>query len=253
MGTPVIYFGDVVHRRLRPARHGFRHGVYFLRFCLGREGELRRAALSRNRWNLFSFHDADHGARDGSPLEPWARALLARHGAACADGEIHLQTFPRVLGYVFNPVSFWLCHDRAGRLRAVIAEVNNTFGEHHNYLITHPDRRPIVAGDWLEARKVFHVSPFCEVTGRYRFRFVDAADRSLFRIEYFDDEGLLLSTAISGRARPLGAMALARAFLAYPWMTLGVIFRIHYHALRLAWKRVPFFAKPMPPSQETTQ
>jgi DUF1365 family protein len=248
-----LYTGEVMHRRLAAAAHGFRYGVFFLRLRIDAPPGRLPALLSRNRWNLFSFHDADYGPRDGSALEPWLRGLLGGNGLACADGAIWLQTFPRVLGYVFNPVSFWLCHDRSGALRAVVAEVSNTFGERHNYLIAHPDTRPIMADDWLTARKVFHVSPFFPVRGQYRFRFGETAGRCCFRIDYCDEGGVQLMTSISGTGAPLTTRALARAFVRYPWMTVGVMLRIHYHALRLWLKRVPFFTKPLPPADETTR
>jgi DUF1365 family protein len=248
-----LYFGDVLHRRLAPALHAFRYGVFFMRLRIDGAPPAFPALCSRNGWNLFGFNDADHGPRDGSALEPWIRELLASHGLACADGAIWLQSFPRVLGYVFNPVSFWLCHDRSGALRAVLAEVSNTFGERHNYLVSHADARPIRAGDWLTARKVFHVSPFFPVTGEYRFRFADHAGRCVFRIDYDDGQGHQLTTSVSGVAQPATTGALLRAFFRYPWMTLGVMLRIHYHALRLWLKRVPFFSKPPAPAEDTTR
>ncbi len=248
-----LYCGEVLHRRLAPARHAFRYGVFFLRLRIDGPPPGFPALCSRNRWNLCSFYDADHGPRDGSPLEPWIRNILTRHGLDCADGAIWLQAFPRVLGYVFNPISFWLCHDRAGALRAVLAEVSNTFGERHNYLVSHADARPIAAGDWLTARKVFHVSPFFPVTGEYRFRFADHSERCAFRIDYDDGQGHSLLTSVSGAARPLSTATMARALIRYPWMTLGVVLRIHYQALRLWLKRVPFFPKPVPPAEDTTR
>ena len=248
----LLYHGTVLHRRLAPVAHAFRYGVFYLRVRVDQLPQRWPWLFSHNRWNLFSFHDADHGPRDGSSLLPWIRSLLVRHGLESADGAVWLQTFPRVLGYVFNPVSFWLCHDRAGRLRAVLAEVSNTFGERHNYLVAHPDGRPIAPGDWLTAHKVFHVSPFFPVSGQYRFRFNDAAVHCNFRIDYSTAEGEQLMTAIGGSASILGSAGLAWAFFRYPWMTLGVILRIHYQALRLWLKRVPFHSKPQPPAEETT-
>jgi DUF1365 family protein len=248
-----LYFGEVMHSRLRPRHNRFRYPVFFLRFPLSRMDGLRAPLLGLDRWNLVSVHRRDHGARDGSDLEAWVRTLLRAEGLDRADGEIWLQAFPRVLGYVFNPVSFWLCHDRAGGLRAVLCEVSNTFGERHNYLLAHPDQRCIEPGDWLSARKVFHVSPFCEVRGSYRFQFVLGGQQSSVRIDYHDGDRMLLVTAVRGRPVPLTTRALVRAFVVYPWMTLAVIARIHWQALKLWRKGVPFFRKPLPPVHETTR
>ena len=115
-----LYFGGVMHARLRPRRNAFRYRVFFLRLPLSRLAEAKNSLFSINRWNLFSFHFSDHGARDGTDPELWIRQLLDREGVDRADGEVVLQTFPRVLGYVFNPVSFWFCHDRSGGLRAIL-------------------------------------------------------------------------------------------------------------------------------------
>lgn len=250
---PQLFHGEVLHARLRPLRNAFRYRVFFLRFALSDLGRIGNAVFSINRWNLFSFHFHDHGARDGSHPECWIRALLAQEGLNEVDGEVWLQAFPRMLGYVFNPVSFWLCHDRSGALRAVVCEVNNTFGEHHHYLLAHPDRRTILQSDIMKADKVFHVSPFCDVSGEYRFQFNVEEASTHIRIDYDDPDGKLLLTAISGKGSMLSAAALMRTFALYPWMTLVVIGRIHLQALRLWIKRVPWFAKPPVPPQELTR
>jgi len=251
--TPAIYFGGVMHARLRPRRNTFRYRVFFMRLPLSGLQDVQSALFSVNRWNLFSFHYRDHGARDGSPPEPWIRALLMREGITAADGEIVLQMFPRVLGYVFNPVSFWLCHDRDGGLRAIVCEVNNTFGEHHNYLLVNPDGAVIAANDILETRKVFHVSPFCEVSGKYAFRFRTEYPSCHVAIDYSDRQGRLLMTAIWGHAAAFNVGGLLKAFLLYPWMTLGVMVRIHWQALKLWIRGVRYIPKPLPPQQETTR
>ena len=249
-----IVHGEVGHTRHRPVVNAFAYPAFCLRIPLSRIAALEGGGIAYNRHGLVSFHDRDHGPGDGSSLESWMRALLEAEGVR-ADGEVLLYAFPRMLGYVFNPVSFWVCHDRDGAVRAVLCEVCNTFGERHNYLLAHDDGRPLVSGETLNARKVFHVSPFCEVAGRYTFRFHFGADRWLARIDYYDDESAtpLLATHVSGGIAPLAASS-ARALLArYRWFTLGVIARIHWQALRLWVRRGPFFRKPAPPQRLTTR
>ena len=240
-----ICFGRVLHHRLQPTPHRFRYPVYFLRLPMHRLATVAVAGFSVNRFNLLSFHEADHG--DGGDALAWARGLLARHGIE-ADGEIWLTTFPRVLGYAFKPVSFWHCHARDGRLCAVLAEVNNTFGEHHVYLLRVAD-----PGAALQAEKVFHVSPFLAVRGRYRFTFGVGTERFRARVDYAADGGETLRTAWWGDGEPLTTRACLRAFFLYPLMTWNVILRIHLQALRLFLKRIPFHRKPSAPLNEVTE
>jgi len=249
----------VRHSRLRPAQHAFRYGAFFVRLPVRamQDEQIRIPGLARNRFGVFAINDADHG--DGRPLLEWIDGVLRAEGIDDADGEVWLHTFPRVLGYVFNPISFWLAHRRDGALRAVVCEVNNTFGERHFYLLAQEDRQPITYGATLSARKVFHVSPFCAVKGDYRFRFLvtDGRDggrpRFLARIDVDDEDGPLLVTSLAGALEPLSVARLARAFVAYPAFTLGVIVRIHWQALRLWLKRVPHFIKPTPPTADLSR
>ena len=250
---PAVCFGAVMHERHVQAHNRFVYPTAFLRLPLSSLDTLRAPLLGIERASVFSFRNRDHGARDGSPLLPWIQALLRGQGLAeICDGEIVLQTMPRIFGFVFNPVSFWFCHDRAGALRVVLAEVSNTFGERHNYLVHHPDQRPIVSGDELRATKCFHVSPFFPVRGEYLFRFEQRGAVHAVSIDLWDGDELQLSTRLSGRAQALDGRAMRKWLARQPFMTLGVVARIHWQALRLALRRVSFFRKPPPPIEETT-
>lgn len=248
--APAVCMGAVMHERTRPVHNRFIYPLATLRIPLSRLDGLRVPLLGVDRPGLFSLQSRDHGARNGAPLLPWIRDLLARHGLVEADGEVVLQTMPRMFGFLFNPVSFWFCHDRQGGLRAVLAEVSNTFGEHYNYLVAHPDHRPITAGDELTACKVFHVSPFFPVRGEYRFRFARQGGVVSTAIDYWEGGHCQLATRLSGREQPLSGRALLAWLGRLPLMSFGVVARIHWQALRLAVRRVPFFRKPHPPTEE---
>jgi len=253
-GIAIIH-GEVSHARRRPVANAFTYPAFCLRVPLSRLAELPAGGVRWNRPGALSFHDRDHGPRDGSPLLPWVRRLLAGEGIA-ADGEVVLYTFPRMLGYVFNPVSFWLCHDARGQVRAVLCEVCNTFGERHNYLLAHPDGRPIAPGETLRAHKTFHVSPFCAVRGHYTFRFFFGERRWLARIDYYDDPDNsvpLLETRISGLGVPLDRSRAAALLWRYRLFTFGVVARIHWQALKLWLKGATFHTKPSPPCNTTTR
>ncbi|MCK6427122.1 MAG: DUF1365 domain-containing protein [Burkholderiaceae bacterium] len=242
--------GLVRHVRQRPVRHEFRYPTWFLMLPMRRLREAPEPLLSRNGRGWMSFHDRDHG-EGGPDALAWCERLLAEAGVDDADGEIWLHTYPRVFGFAFKPVSFWFAQRADGSLAAVLAEVNNTFGERHVYLLDGPT---LGWGREVQARKVFHVSPFCRVEGRYRFRFlrVDGADgapaRSVARVDLDDAEGALLSTSVSGQLEPLDRPALRRMALRMPLLTFGIVARIHWQALRLWLQRVPFWRKPLPPA-----
>jgi DUF1365 family protein len=248
-----IGVGVVRHRRLRPVHNAFEYRTYFLMLPMRRLRAAPCASLRRNRFGLLAFHDRDHGD-GGDDALAWLDALLQAEGITDADGEVWLQTYPRVLGYVFKPVSFWFCERADASLAAIVVEVNNTFGERHCYLLA---GHTLGYGRDLQARKVFHVSPFSQVTGGYRFRFMRApapeGERCIARIDHEDAEGALLQTSLSGRLALLTHASARAAFFGMPLMTFGVIARIHWQALRVWTKRVPYVKKPAPPETFVTR
>jgi DUF1365 family protein len=266
---PLIGFGQVRHTRLKPQRHAFAYPTYFVMLPMRHLAaskhiknnstrsklDMLQSGLSFNTWSALSFYDCDHG--DGRTPEQggalaWLDALLHAEHITDASGEIWLHCYPRVLGYTFKPVSFWYCHRTDGTLRAIVVEVNNTFGERHCYLLDQPRY-----GVEQRATKVFHVSPFCEVTGEYRFRFMRTEKQgdalTVVRIDYDDDCGPLLQTSVSGQLVPATPAAVRRALWRYPAMTFGLIARIHWQAVRLWLKRVKFIGKPVPPEKFVTR
>jgi DUF1365 family protein len=252
---PLIGFGRVWHRRLRPVEHAFSHASYFLLLPMRALRHRPAPTLKRNRFGALSFFDRDHGDGRDDALT-WFEELLARENIDDADGEVWLHTFPRVLGYAFKPVSFWYALRSDGTLAAVVAEVNNTFGERHCYLLS---GSALHWGGTMEASKVFHVSPFCAVQGLYRFRFLHGGGTAavprytIARIDHVDDAGLLLQTSVGGTLLPLTRGNVWRAFFGTPLMTLGVVARIHWQALWLALKRVPFHRQPPAPRHFVTR
>jgi DUF1365 family protein len=245
--------GQVRHHRLRPVDNAFDYRTYFLMLPMRRLREEPAAALARNRFGLLAFHDRDHGDGRADALG-WLEELLRAEGIADADGEVWLQTYPRVLGYVFKPVSFWYCERADGSLAAIVVEVNNTFGERHCYLLA---GEQLAYGRDLHARKVFHVSPFSHVVGGYRFRFMRSrradGERCVVRIDHEDADGALLQTSLSGQLQPLTRSSARAAFFGVPLMSFGVIARIHWQALRVWSKRMPYVPKPAPPDRFVTR
>jgi len=244
--------GQVRHIRLRPARHAFDYSAYFLMLPMRHlHGQTLRTELPINRLGLLSFFETDHGdgrlPENGGALA-WIEELLAAENIHDAKGEIWLQTFPRVLGYTFKPVSFWYCHRADNTLAAILAEVHNTFGERHCYLLPAPK-----FGRTEHAHKIFHVSPFCDVKGQYDFRFMRTfqgdVERVVARVDHADESGPLIQTSISGTLVPATRKEILRTFWRYPLFTFAVVLRIHWHALLLWLKRVPFITKPEPPSE----
>jgi uncharacterized protein len=246
-----LYFGTVLHRRLRPVAHALKYRVFSLLLDLDELPALGRNLwfLSHNRFNLFSFYDRDHCGRRNEALRPQIEATLAAAGIDLAGGGIRLLCFPRVLGYVFNPLSVYFCHHRDGALRAILYEVSNTFGEWHGYLIPVEDSGALVQ---QSCSKDFYVSPFMAMEGRYEFRLAPPGERLAIYIRQLDAAGPILHASLDGTRAPLDDRTLLGAFLRYPLMTLKVIAGIHWEALRLWRKGVPLVPRPAPPLAAVT-
>lgn len=248
---PRLVRGQVRHTRLRPFVHAFSYRAFYLQLPLrsltAKTSAQQGWGWAINKAALLSVHDKDHG--DGRPLLQWASEMLATAGVNEADGEIWLQTFPRMLGYVFKPVSFWFCERSDGSTCAVIAEVNNTFGDRYVYVLK-PEGGSLYNGQTISADKAFYVSPFFQVEGRYQFRFFKSGlgGPDLARIEYQSNEGSLLLTSMSGVSAPLTHRGAVWAWLAYPLFSIGVIVRIHLQAMLLWLKGAKFIARPGKPA-----
>jgi DUF1365 family protein len=239
----------IFHQRVRPRSNRFGYRALYCLLPLEALSKPRAGLFAIDRPGLFSLRSADYG-KSGITPAAHIHHVLQQWNLVEADGETELMTLPRVLGYGFNPVSFWLCRDKKGDLRAVMAEVNNTFGERHSYLCFHEDRRAIASGDILTARKAFHVSPFIDVQGDYTFRFRITRDRVAITIDLADGDGLLLRTAVGGRLQPLTSISLIRTLLENPLYPFKVIGLIHYQAVKLFLKGIRHFRKPAPPAIE---
>jgi len=244
--------GVTYHGRKGAVDNAFRYGVDYVMFDPA--GETRGPALfSRNGRNLVSLHDSDHGGAPKAGVGlPWAEKVFAEHGVGDVIDRIALLAQPRILGHVFNPVSFWLGFDRDGGLRGVIPEVSNTYGDRHSYVCFHDDFRVIAPSDTLSARKIFYVSPFQPIEGDYTFRFDFTGDKVGVWIDYNAGNGGLLAT-LTGKRKPLSNGSIVKACLRRPFGSRRVLGLIHWQAFKLWWKGAKFRAHSEPPSEEVSR
>jgi len=243
--------GETYHGRRGAVSNAFRYSIDYI--LLDAEEELAAPrGFGRNRAGLMSLHDADHGGppRKGSGAK-WVREVLAAHHVPLA-GPIKLLAQPRVLGHVFNPVSFWLCYDNDNVLKAVIAEVTNTYGDRHSYLCHHDDLRQITKAETLQAQKIMHVSPFQPIEGGYVFRF-DITDSDIhIIIDYSRGNGGVIAT-LKGAVKPLTFAGMLGAMLRRPLGSRRVLALIHWQALKLWWKGATFRSQPPAPSEDVSR
>ena len=230
-----LYFGKIFHKRSTPKQYSFTYKLFYIRFDIDDIEKLNQLLFSVNKFNLFSFYTKDHGARDGSDLRIWAYQKLKSSGIHQKFDRIELQTFTRVLGFVFNPVSFWFCYEK-DQVTTVIAEVNNTFGQTHSYVVDVKNS---------DQEKKLHVSPFFQIEGHYHFDFKIEPTSSFAGISYYRGSNSApdFFGYIQGKGVEMGTKSLAKAFFTHPLMSIMVVFYIHFHALILYLKGIPFFGK----------
>jgi len=231
-----IYVGEVSHTRLRPRRHALRYRIFMLLLDLDDVPSLHKRLrwFSLGRFNLTSFRERDHGDGTSTPLRIQIERHLDAAGLSIAGWPIRLLCLPRVLGYVFNPLSVYFCYAPNGRLKAILHEVSSTFGERHSYLMpAAPDADGVVR---QSAAKRLHVSPFMDMDLDYRFRIRPPAETLDITIGTIDREGLLLNARFAADRRPLDDAGLLRAWFAHPLLTLKVIAGIHWEAVKMIAK-----------------
>lgn len=250
--NPEILYARVGHERFTQRHHAFVYRVFYIVTPVRDEMVPTPRLFSFDRFNVFSLHRKDHGARDNSSWRAWIQEQCRAQGMTLQpEDRVLLIAHPRLFGYAFNPITFWLVFEKETYLKAVVCEVHNTFGSTHNYFLAHKDFRAIMPEDVLSAKKNLYVSPFNDVPpGSYTFSFTLTPEMFSSDINYYEDGVHVLRASMRGTRAPLTAGRIATAVLSYPFMTLLVIFRIHYQALRLYLKGVKHTLDRKPPHTE---
>ncbi|WP_420405336.1 DUF1365 domain-containing protein [Nisaea sp.] len=252
--TSCLYRGAVMHARLLPFRHRFVYRVFSMLIDLDELDGLARKLrfFSRNRFNLFSYFDRDHGSRDGTPVAEWVRAQLRLAGFESHQDRITTHCFPRILGFVFNPLTIYFCHHEDGRLQAILYEVKNTFGQQHCYLIRVEDGHDPDNVITQSCDKDFYVSPFIEMRSTYRFRLKEPGEKLSILIRQETPAGETLVATHTGRRERLTDGALLKMAVLYPFLTIKVVAGIHWEALKLWIKGAIFHERPTEPENAVT-
>jgi len=247
-----IYESRIFHKRVKPKQHRLAYRVFYLLLDLDELDRLHRRSkwFSVNSFNVFSFFDRDHGPGTNDPLRPWVERQLAEVSVDLHGGHIKILCLPRIFGYVFNPINVFFCYDEQESLRAILYEVNNTFGERHSYLVKISDDSARVLKHSCDKR--FYVSPFMEVSGRYHFTVKRPGDKLFIHIHQTDSDGPILDAWVKGAREPLSDAKLIKCLVRYPLLILKVIGGIHWEALKLLTKGVGLKNRPTPPDQAIT-
>ena len=237
-----IYNGTVIHKRFKPKAHYFKYKVFSLLIDLSELEELDKKVnfFSLNKFNLISFYERDHGARDGSFLVDWVKQNLKANNIITEKIRIKLLCYPRILGYVFNPLSVFFIYNKDERLISILYEVKNTFGEQHTYVFRVENENKLIQNN---CSKKFHVSPFIEMNCNYFFRVLKPVEKLSVIIDQYDKEGKILFASQDGIRSALTSMNLMNSYLKHPLMTFKIISAIHFEAFKLWVKGIKFVKK----------
>ena len=242
MNNSCIYNGSVIHKRFKPKKHFFKYKVFSLLIDLSELNELNDNLkfFSLNKFNLISFYEKDHGHRDGSSLLKWVKNNLTRNNISTDNIKVKLLCYPRILGYVFNPLSIFFIYDRNENLISILYEVKNTFGEQHTYVFKLEGKNKLIQNS---CSKKFHVSPFIEMDCDYFFKILNPGDTLSVIIDQYDQEGKILFASQDGKRSDLTSKNLMNSYLRHPLMTFKIISAIHFEAFKLWVKGIKFVKK----------
>ena len=234
-----IYNGEVTHTRFKPVRHFLKYKTFSLLIDLDEINELdsRISIFSHNKFNVFSFYDKDHGERDGSNLKEWVLTNIRKFNIEGKINKIKILCYPRIFGYVFNPLSIFYCYEK-DKLKAIFYEVKNTFNEQHTYIFKIKNNEEINQ----KCKKRFYVSPFMDMETQYNFKLINPNNKLSVFIKQTDSKGTILTATQTGDKKEFNFNQLLKNFFKYPLMTIKIISSIHYEAL-LLWKKGAIYRK----------
>ena len=237
-----IYTGNVIHKRFKPKKHYFKYKVFSLLIDLSEIKLLDQnlKIFSYNKFNIVSFYDKDHGARNGSSIKDWVISNLKKNNIDTENIQIKLLCYPRIFGYVFNPLSVFYIYDRSSNLISILYEVKNTFGEQHTYVFKTEINHNLIQHT---CKKKFHVSPFIEMDCTYFFRLLKPGNKISVIIDQNDNKGKILYASQDGVRSEINNINLIKSYLKHPLMTFKIIFAIHYEAFKLWSKGIKFIKK----------
>lgn len=252
MQDNALYIGHVYHKRHQPFTHQFKYRVFTLWLDIDALPALakRLKFFSFNRWNVTAIRNKDHARRDGSDIRPWIEEAAKDKGIDLQGGRIFMLTFPRLWGFVFNPLTIFYCYDRDSVLRGILHQVKNTFGEQHGYFLPVEEVKDDLIRQSCD--KVFHVSPFIQMDCRYDFVLKEPDEKLDAAIHQFQPDGKILTATWTGRRQALTDWNVFKAVCMHPLMTLKVIAAIHWEALLLWGKGAKYISKPEPPARDVS-